>query len=232
MLSGFFLRLKKPLNYIRSFGFFKRFVGPNKLFFDIGANIGNRTRIFSRLGVKVVAVEPQPDCADKLEKHFADRDVVVVRKGLGREPGEMKMSVCTSEKGLSTFSENWKTGRFKNFKFDKEITVPMTTLDNLVGEYGFPDFCKIDVEGFEFEVLSGLTKKINCLNFEFTSEFFDNAKKCIERLASIGFKEFNFTLGEEPRLVLSSWTGKDGLFMAIEERIKNNPDLWGDIYAK
>lgn len=232
MLSKYFLRLKKPLNYIRSFGFFRQFIGPNKLFFDIGANIGNRTRIFKRLGVKVVAVEPQPDCADKLEKQFSGKNVVVVRKGLGREVGEMKMSVCTSEKGLSTFSENWKTGRFKNFKFDKEITVPMTTLDNLVGEYGYPDFCKIDVEGFEFEVLSGLTKKINCLNFEFTSEFFVNAQKCIEKLVSIGFKEFNFTLGEEPRLILNSWVDKEGLFIEIEKRIKSNPDLWGDIYAR
>jgi FkbM family methyltransferase len=232
MLSGFFLYLKRPLNYIRSFGFFRQFIGQNKLFFDIGANVGNRTRIFTRLGVKVVAVEPQPDCANKLEKQFAGRNVVVVRRGLGKEAGEMLMSVCTSEKGLSTFSEKWKTGRFKNFKFDKEILVPMTTLDELINKYGQPDFCKIDVEGFEFEVFSGLTKKVNCLNFEFTSEFFANAKKCVERLVSIGFKEFNFTLGEEPRLLLSSWVNQDGLFADLEQRIKNNSDLWGDIYAK
>ena len=108
----------------------------------------------------------------------------------------------------------------------------MTTLDKLVEEYGNSDFCKIDVEGFEFEVFSGLTKKINCLNFEFTSEFFVNAKKCIERLSSIGFKEFNFTLGEEPRLILSSWVDKEGLYGQIEQRIKSNSDLWGDIYAR
>ena len=61
MLSGFFLRLVKPINYLRSFGFFRQFVGPNKLFLDIGANIGNRTGIFTGLWVKVVAVEDQPD---------------------------------------------------------------------------------------------------------------------------------------------------------------------------
>ncbi len=180
----------------------------------------------------MVAVEPQPDCADKLEKEFAGRNVIVAREGVGRESGEMKMSVCTSEKGLSTFSADWKTGRFKNFKFDKEILTPMTTLDALINKYGQPDFCKIDVEGFELEVISGLTKKISCLNFEFTSEFFVNAKKCVERLVSIGFKEFNFTIGEEPRLILSSWVSKDELFADLERRIKDNPDLWGDIYAK
>lgn len=232
MPSKLFFLFQKPLNHIRRFGFFKQFIGPNKLFFDIGANIGNRTEVFTRLGVKVVAVEPQPDCADKLEKKFAGRNVVIVRKGVGKEAGEMKMSICTKEKGLSTFSENWKTGRFKNFQFDKEIFVPMITLDELVGEYGQPDFCKIDVEGFEEEVLSGLTQKIICLNFEFTSEFFANTKKCLDRLASLGFKEFNFTLGEEPRLILKSWLNKEELCENIEDKIKSNSDLWGDIYAR
>lgn len=222
----------KPLNYIRSFGFYKQFVWKNKLFFDIGANIGDRTEAFSRLGVKVVSVEPQRDCVHMLKKRFSNSDVVVVHKGVGREQGEMRMSVCSDENRLSTFSEKWQTGRFKNFKFDKEIIVPMTTLDELINEYGYPDFCKIDVEGFEFEVFSGLTKKINCLNFEFTSEFFANTKKCIERLVSIGFKEFNFTLGEKPRLTLNIWVDKEGLFSIIEEKIKDNSDLWGDIYAK
>jgi FkbM family methyltransferase len=232
MISRYFLRLIKPFNYIRSFGFYKQFVGVNKLFFDIGANIGDRSEIFSRLGVKVVSVEPQPDCVHALEKRFSDSDVVVVNKGVGREQGEMRMNVCADENGLSTFSKKWQTGRFKNFTFDKEIVVSMTTLDELIHEYGYPDFCKIDVEGFELEVLSGLTKKINCLNFEFTSEFFEDTKKCIERLTSIGFTQFNFTRGENPHLRLNPWVDKESLFAVIEENIKNNSDLWGDIYAR
>ncbi|MFA6486021.1 MAG: FkbM family methyltransferase [Candidatus Magasanikbacteria bacterium] len=236
MLSEYFLRVKlqfrKPINYIYSFSFFKQFIGPNKLFFDIGANVGNRTRVFNRLGVKVVALEPQSNCADKLAKEFVNKNVVIVRKGVGRGMGEMRMSVCTNVSSISTFSEDWKTGRFKNFKFDKEIVVPMTTLDKLIAEYGSPDFCKIDVEGYEFEVFAGLTKKIDCLNFEFTSEFFKNTIKCLERLIVIGFKEFNFTLGEEPFFILQSWVNKDMLHAIIEEKIKNNTDLWGDIYAR
>lgn len=226
------IRLFKPVYFIRSLIFFRQFIGQNKLFFDIGANIGNRTGIFTRLGVKVVAVEPQPFCADQLEKKFEGREVVVVRKGVGREVGEMKMSICDNNTGISTFSEKWKTGRFKNFRFDREILVSITTLDALITEFGLPDFCKIDVEGFELEVISGLNKKIGCLNFEFTSEFFDNSRKCIEKLISIGFKEFNFTLGENPKLVLDSWIDRESLSATLEERIKNDQDLWGDIYAK
>lgn len=232
MFSKYFLRLSRPLNYLRSFGFFRQFVGSNKLFFDIGANIGNRTRIFTKLGVKVISVEPQPDCANLLEKKFSDRDVVVVRKGVGREKGEMKMSVCDSEKGLSTFSDKWKTGRFKDFKFDREISVSMTTLDELISKFGQPDFCKIDVEGFELEVFSGLTKKIGCVNFEFTSEFIDNAKKCIARLVLIGFKEFNFTLGEQPKFILPCWKKQDELLVEVGKQLIKNNDLWGDIYAR
>ncbi len=232
MLSKYFLRLNRPFNYLRSFGFFRQFVGSKKLFFDIGANIGNRTRVFVKLGVKVISVEPQPDCADLLEKKFSGYDVVVVRKGIGKEVGEMKMSVCDSEKGLSTFSDKWKTGRFKDFKFNREISVSMITLDELINEFGQPDFCKIDVEGFESEVFDGLTKKIDCVNFEFTSEFLDNAKKCAARLVSIGFKEFNFTLGERPSFVLNDWKNQNDLFVDLRERMAKNNDLWGDIYAR
>ncbi len=232
MFSKYFLRLSRPFNLLRSFSFFKQFIGPNKLFFDIGANVGNRTRIFTKLGVKVIAVEPQPDCANVLEKEFLGRDVILVRKGVGREMGVMKMSICDTENGLSTFSDKWKTGRFKDFKFDREISVPMTTLDELINQFGQPDFCKVDVEGFELEVFSGLTKKIGCVNFEFTSEFFDNAKKCIARLILIGFKEFNFTLGERPQFVLNSWKNQEELLVELNKRLKKNNDLWGDIYAR
>ncbi|MEK7680920.1 MAG: FkbM family methyltransferase [Patescibacteria group bacterium] len=232
MLHRIYSLITKPFYFIISINFYKNFVGENKLFFDIGANIGNRTKFFNRLGVKVVAVEPQPDCADKLEKKFAGRDVVVVRKGVGREAGEMQMSVCENQSGLSTFSDKWQTGRFKNFNFDKKIIVQMTTIDKLIEEFGLPDFCKIDVEGFELEALNGLTKKVGCLNLEFTSEFFDQAVRCVERLEGIGFSEFNFTLGEKPKLILGRWVNKNSLLAELHDRIKDNPDTWGDIYAR
>ena len=43
--------------------FFSEFVPQGWIVFDVGANYGNRTKYFLRLGAKVVAFEPQPECA-------------------------------------------------------------------------------------------------------------------------------------------------------------------------
>jgi hypothetical protein len=100
----------------------------------------------------------------------------------------------------------------------------------LIEQYGLPVFCKIDVEGFEKEVLSGLTKQIPCISFEFCREFFDDARECINRLLSIGQYKFNCSIGESMELVSPVWLIPDRLYEilgSLEDKL-----LWGDIYAK
>src|ERR1700741_472726 len=50
-----------PLRERRLKSFYRRFVRPGDLVFDVGAHVGNHVRAFSSLGCRVVAVEPQPD---------------------------------------------------------------------------------------------------------------------------------------------------------------------------
>jgi hypothetical protein len=129
-------------------------------------------------------------------------------------------------------SNKWKTdGRFsKVYKWTKTQQVPITTLDSLIRLYGLPTFCKIDVEGFEESVLKGLTKPIRFISFEFTREFFDDAKKCINHLLSIAPVEFNCSIGESMELLLPDWVTPKKLY----EKLDSLEDelLWGDIYAR
>jgi FkbM family methyltransferase len=46
------------------------------------------------------------------------------------------------------------------------VTVPVTTLDKAIDEFGVSTFCKMDVEGFEVDVLKGLSKPIPLLTIE------------------------------------------------------------------
>ena len=211
--------------------FYDQFLSKGALCFDIGANIGSRTDIFLELGTKVVCVEPQPKCVDTLRKKYqSNPSVVVVAKGLASKVCTMPLSVCEQANTISTFSERWKTGRFQNHSWDTTLDVPMTTLDALIEEFGMPDFCKVDVEGFEYQVLQGLSYPVKVLCFEFTKEFVDDAGLCMQYLSSIGRVQFNYTLGENMSLALTRWTDSNAILHSLHQ-IEDDL-LWGDVYAK
>ena len=215
----------------QTLAFYSQVVKPGDLCFDVGANIGSKTKIFLELGARVVCIEPQPSCVDVLKETYRhDSNVVIVSKGLATQSGSRSLSVCGSANAISTFSEKWKTGRFRSYAWEPAVEVPVTTIDALIQEFGSPKFCKIDVEGFEYEVLQGLSRQISFIAFEFTGEFINDARLCIEYLGSLGRADFNYALGETPVLILSGWTDRNTLFESIE---RNTDDLlWGDIYVR
>jgi len=214
--------------------FYSQFIKKGDLCFDVGANVGKFTKVFLKLEAKVVCVEPQETCLQQLYKLFGDnKNVFIVGKAVGECEGYGELMTCVEAPTISTMSSKWKNeGRFsKDYKWTKtKNKVPITTLDALILSYGLPKFCKIDVEGFEESVLKGLTKPIPFISFEFTREFFDDAKKCINRLQSMDRVEFNCTLDESWKFLFSKWVAPDELYEKIAEL--DNKLLWGDIYAR
>ena len=186
---------------------YSQFINSGDLCFDVGANLGSRTDIFVELGARVICIEPQPNCVDKLLSKYGENPMVtIVPKGLDSKPGVLPLNICESAETISTFSEKWKSGRFHDYSWEKVVDVKVTSLDLLVKEYGVPAFCKIDVEGFEYSVLKGLSSPAPMISFEFTREFFDDAKHCMEYFMSLGQVEFNYILGETPCFILTGCT--------------------------
>jgi hypothetical protein len=144
------------------------------------------------------------------------------------EPGVLELSICEAINTLATFSDKWKTGRFRDYRWNSTIEVPVTTLELLIQQYGIPRFCKIDVEGYEYQVIRGLVSPIPYLSFEFTKEFLDDAKVCTSYLESLGEVRFNYARGESPELALTRWADADTLF----RRLHQESSSWGDIYAR
>jgi hypothetical protein len=101
------------------------------------------------------------------------------------------------ESQIASCSPKWlaavkSSGRFAGHEWSKRVEVPMTTLDRLVAAHGRPALCKIDVEGFELDVLRGLTTPIPLVSFEFSPETIERACECAAYLARLGSYRFNY----------------------------------------
>ena len=114
---------------------------PGDLVFDVGANLGAKAERFLATGARVVCIEPQPDCAATLRRKFAGNpNVTVVEKGLAEKPGRREFSICSAANTISTFSEEWKQGRFADYKWDRKVIVEVGTLDELIALHGTPKY--------------------------------------------------------------------------------------------
>ncbi len=226
-------------SYNTTIKFLSNFIKPGDLVFDVGANVGLKSKLYLDLGAKVVGVEPQPACCEKLLKRFISRDFILEKIGLSDKKGELVLYLSDATT-LATFSQEWiEKSRFTKagYKWQDSVRVPVDVLDSLITKYGLPKFCKIDVENHELNVLKGLSTPIPVLSFEYALETLDNTYLCLEYLESIGYRKFAYAVGEEAKIV-SDWISKDELIKHILNFSKNkfipvseNDFIWGDIYA-
>ncbi|MEO8474054.1 MAG: FkbM family methyltransferase, partial [Chryseolinea sp.] len=213
--------------------FYSQFIKPGELCFDVGANIGNRSKVFLSMGCNVVAVEPQSECVKILNLRFGKK-IRLVKSALGRSKGTALIYISdTSE--ISSLSSDWinavSKSRFVGKKWDKQSKIDVTTLDSVITKYGLPAFCKIDVEGVEEDVIMGLSTAIPVISIEYTApERIDNLRECLNRFSSLGIFVTNYTLGERMSLEETSWISASELIEKIEQ--KSTAGMYGDVYVR
>jgi FkbM family methyltransferase len=127
---------------------------------DVGANVGECTLNFARhVGTKgsVLALEPDPVVRAKLQRNVALNpfaNIEIVPLALGAEPGRLELStVAPSNRGGNRILER---------PVGEHVTVQVVPLDQMLEERPVArvDLIKIDVEGFELNVLKGAKRTI------------------------------------------------------------------------
>jgi FkbM family methyltransferase len=137
------------LHEFHDMAFVLHMLRPEDTFLDIGANVGAYTVLASaHVGATSIAVEPVPNTffhlQDNIQLNVLGEKVTCYNMALG------------SRKGTIAFTTEFDTTNHVAKDEDvNTVNVPMNTLDAILENHKTPIVIKIDVEGFETEVIHG-----------------------------------------------------------------------------
>jgi FkbM family methyltransferase len=196
---------------------------------DVGANIGYTTIVFSNAIdklFKVYAFEPHPVIFDNMDfmvsKYSNSANIIRVNSAIGDNEGEIQLIHNTNHHGDHQIITNVLK---ENIKVTKVYNVPITSIDSFVEKNSIDQVCfiKIDVQGYEHKVISGMSK---------TLEDNPNISIALEydpiRMSNLGFDpdELLFWVGSSRfKLYLIESNGelrKEKIDSLIKEIKKNN----------
>jgi FkbM family methyltransferase len=155
-LTGITGNIYTGLHEFYDMAFLLHFLQSGDVFFDIGANVGSYTLLASGVcKAKSIAIEPVRSTFEILTKNIKlnglESRVSVINSAAGAERGMIAFTL--NEDTTNHVAAGGESGA-------GVTTVPVIAIDSLSGE-SMPVLVKIDVEGFETEVLKGMTATLD-----------------------------------------------------------------------
>lgn len=165
---------------------------------DVGVNYGYTTAWFATRAARVIAIEPAPANQALIREQIAIRhlaNVELIAAAAGDRAGMTRLH-------LKPFDGHHSLGNIGASKTIAVLDVPVVTLDALASERGIDrvGLLKIDVEGFEDEVLEGArdlltAHRIDRVVFEFSPAFYRQRGLSetgpADRLVALGYRLFD-----------------------------------------
>ncbi len=155
---------------------------PGGVFVDVGANIGYFSLLAATLvgeSGRVIAFEPLPRLVGQIRRsavHNHYQWLKVVPKALGDVAGSMELVLSAHNIGGSSLVTPNRIG--------ERVTVEVSTLDFELADLERIDVIKIDVEGFEYEMLQGAQQTLErcrpTLVLEFSPHFYKERSTTME----------------------------------------------------
>ncbi|WP_447928322.1 FkbM family methyltransferase [Vreelandella sp. EE27] len=214
---------------------YRPFITPGEVAFDIGAHLGDRSAAFRALGARVVALEPQPALAKWFRRVLKHDDITLLSLAAGPEAGHADIAISAANPTLSTLAHEWRSQigthnpGFQRIAWEQTLRVEVTTMDQLIARFGLPCFIKIDVEGFEAEVLKGLNHPVAALSVEFVAGVLKVSLACVGEIERLGDYRFNAVAGEQRDFRFDEWQTAAALRQWLDEGADGLAS--GDLYA-
>ncbi len=204
-----FYGTKREENTIKQF---QAWIKPNNFVLEIGAHIGYFSTFYADLvgeNGKVVVFEPSDKNAKYLNKNIQylpeklKKIITVINKGAGDIDGQLNFYIDPITGQNNSFVENFE-GFYSNREnsADKEAelikeVVHVVRLDTFFKEENrFPDFVKIDVEGFEWNVIQGFMDTIEKHHPSLMIEIQADSDKIVSYFKEKGYTIYNDQMDE------------------------------------
>jgi FkbM family methyltransferase len=207
------------------------------LVFDVGLNLGDKAAVYLELGCRVVGFEPQREIYVQAVDRFRNNgDFIGENISLDSKKGVSTIRIASfhtiSSMNLE-YIRRVQELRFSKYSWDREEPVNTDTLDNMIVKYGVPKYIKIDVEGYELNVLRGLTKKIEYISIEFITEMLGPVKECLDYINRLNGERssFNYIYGNNDHFYFGRWIGKDEI-IAYLDSVNDRETEFGDIFIR
>lgn len=139
-----------------------RFVEPQSVVWDIGANGGVFSMLAATKARTVIAFEPDPFNGAIIRRTVAanpDLDIRLAQVALADHVGSANLNI--PKRGRSVSSIDGVPMGSQSGGLRTSITVPLTTVDDCLGDAPAPAFIKCDVEGAEAMMLRGARSLLN-----------------------------------------------------------------------
>jgi FkbM family methyltransferase len=219
------------LHEFTDMGFLLHFLRKDDLFVDIGANIGSYTVLAGgHVGAKVVSVEPLPKTFEYLKNNIAinqiNNNVTACNLALGNEKGEISFTTT-----LDTMNH------VATAKETDTIQVPVDTLDGILEKEKDPVLLKIDVEGFETDVLNGASQTLQKNNLKAIiielngsgSKYGYNEAHLHEKLIDMGYHPYRYSPFQRELTAIDQFGTHNTIYIKdidfVQERVKKADKL-------
>lgn len=198
-IGGKRYRIESDDNYLRHIegafephmvALFDTLLGPSDTVLDIGANIGCTAILFGSRAQRVVGFEPSPTTYRFLQKNLQASgldNVTLENIGLGKTAGRFEL----------TYAADNRSGGFVSNKLQASAGHKVETIEIARGDafleaagIGKVDFIKIDVEGFERDVIEGLQGTLQACKPTVTLELNHWCLNVFQRMSVPDFLDF------------------------------------------